>query len=58
MVKSGTNAERLAKFAGFTDGLQVIEGQATAHVCRNGSCTDSTTDTETMVNKIMGKRDR
>jgi len=35
--------------------LQVIEGQATAHVCRNGSCTDSTSDTQTMVNKILGK---
>jgi len=56
IVKSDTNAERLAKFAGYTDGLQVIAGQATAHVCRNGSCTDSTTDTQTMVNKIMGKQ--
>jgi len=55
IVKSDTNAERLAKFAGYTDGLQVIEGQATAHVCRNGSCTDTTTDTQTMVDKIMGK---
>ncbi len=55
MVKSGVNAQRLAKFAGFTDGLQVLEGQATAHVCRNGSCTDSTTDTRIMVNKILGK---
>jgi uncharacterized protein YyaL (SSP411 family) len=56
IVKSDTNAERLAKFAGYTDGLQVIEGQATAHVCRNGSCTDTTTDPQTMVDKIMGKR--
>ena len=56
IVKSDNNAERLAKFAGYTDGLQVIEGQATAHVCRNGSCTDSTTDTQTMVNKIIGKQ--
>ena len=55
IVKSDQNAERLAKFAGYTDGLQVIAGRATAHVCRNGSCTDSTTDTQTMVNKIMGK---
>jgi uncharacterized protein YyaL (SSP411 family) len=56
IVKSGANAERLAKFAGYTDGLQVIEGQATAHVCRDGSCTDSTSDTQTMVNKILGKQ--
>jgi uncharacterized protein YyaL (SSP411 family) len=58
IVKSETNADRLAKFAGYTDGLQVIEGQATAHVCRNGSCTDSTTDTQTMVDKIMGKQSK
>ncbi len=55
ILKSDTNAERLAKFAAYTDGLQVIEGQATAHVCRNGSCADSTSDTQTMVNKILGK---
>jgi uncharacterized protein YyaL (SSP411 family) len=55
IVKSDKNAERLAKFAGFTDGLQVIEGQATAHVCRDGACTDSTTDTQIMLDKILGK---
>ena len=56
MVKSDQNAERLAKFAGYTDGLEVIKGQAIAHVCRNGSCTGSTTDTQTMVDKILGKK--
>lgn len=55
IVKSDQNAERLAKFAGYTDGLQVIEGKATAHVCRNGSCTDSTSDTQVMLDKILGK---
>ncbi|MBT8367383.1 MAG: thioredoxin domain-containing protein [Deltaproteobacteria bacterium] len=56
IVKSDQNAERLAKFAGYTDGLQVIEGQATAHVCRNGSCTDSTTESQTMVDRILGRK--
>jgi uncharacterized protein YyaL (SSP411 family) len=56
IVKSDTNAERLANFAGYTDGLQVLAGRATAHVCRNGACTDSTTDTQTMVDKILGKQ--
>ena len=56
IVKSDENAARLAQFAGFTDGLQIIEGQATAHVCRNGSCTDSTTDTQVMVDRILGKQ--
>jgi uncharacterized protein YyaL (SSP411 family) len=55
IVKSDQNAQRLARFAGYTDGLQVIEGQATAHVCRNGSCTDSTTDTQIMLDRILGK---
>ena len=56
MVKSAQNAGRLAKFAGYTDGLQVIEDQATAHVCRNGACTDSTTESQVMVDKILGKK--
>jgi uncharacterized protein YyaL (SSP411 family) len=56
LVKSDNNAKRLAKFATFTDGLQVIEGKATAHICRNGSCTGSTTDTKTMLDKILGNR--
>ncbi len=55
IVKSEQNAERLNKFAGYTDGLEVIEGKATAHVCRNGSCTGSTTDTQTMLDKLIGK---
>jgi uncharacterized protein YyaL (SSP411 family) len=55
IVKSDHNAEQLAKFAGYTDGLQVIEGKATAHVCRNGSCTDSTTDTQIMLDRILGR---
>ena len=53
IVKSDQNAAQLAKFAGYTDGLQVIEGKATAHVCRNGSCTDSTTESQTMVDRIL-----
>jgi uncharacterized protein YyaL (SSP411 family) len=56
MVKSEQNAARLNKFAGYTDGLEVIEGKATAHVCRNGSCTGSTTDTQTMLDKILAKQ--
>jgi uncharacterized protein YyaL (SSP411 family) len=55
IVKTEQNAEQLNKFAGYTDGLEVIGGQATAHVCRNGSCTGSTTDTQTMLAKILGK---
>ena len=55
MVKSDQNAKRLAKFSGFTDRLQVIEGQATAHVCRGGACTDATSDSRIMLDKLLGK---
>jgi len=56
VVKTDQNSERLAKFAGYTDGLQVVEGKATAHLCRNGSCTGSTTDTPTLLGKILGEQ--
>ncbi len=56
IVKSDQNAQRLAKFAGYTDGLQVVEGQATAHVCRGGACTDSTSDSRIMLDRVLGKK--
>jgi hypothetical protein len=56
LFKSDQNAERLAKFAGYTDGLQVIAEKATAHLCRNGSCTGSTSDEEGMRDRILGKK--
>jgi uncharacterized protein YyaL (SSP411 family) len=56
LVKSEQNAMRLAKFAGFTDGLQVIEGKATAYMCRNGSCTGSTTNLQAMMEGILGNQ--
>ena len=56
IFKSDRNAERLAKFAGYTDGLQLIQGQATAHVCSGGACRDSTTDVQSMMDRILGKK--
>jgi uncharacterized protein YyaL (SSP411 family) len=55
IFKSEQNAEQLNKFAGYTDGLEVVKGKAMAHICRNGSCTGSTTDTQTMLDTILGK---
>ena len=55
LVKSDQNAERLAKFAGFTDGLQVVKGKTTAHMCKNGACEDSTTDIQAAVDHILKK---
>ena len=55
IFKTEQNAEQLNKFAGYTDGLEVVKGKAMAHICRNGSCTGSTADTQTMLEKILGK---
>jgi len=56
LVKSDQNADRLTRFAGFTDGLAVIKGEATAHLCKNGSCTGSSSDMKTVINQILDKR--
>jgi uncharacterized protein YyaL (SSP411 family) len=53
LVKSDQNAERLSKFAGFTDGLQVVRGQTTAHMCKNGACKDSTSDMQAVLAHIL-----
>jgi len=53
LVKSDQNAERLNKFAGFTDGLQVVKGKTTAHLCRDGSCTGSSSDVKTVLDHIL-----
>ena len=55
-VKSNQNAERLAKFAGYTDGLQLAKGTATAHVCKGFACKEPTSDIQTMVERILGKK--
>ena len=34
LIKSDQNADRLTRFAGFTDGLEVIKGETTAHLCQ------------------------
>jgi uncharacterized protein YyaL (SSP411 family) len=56
LVKSNQNAERLAKFAGYTDGLQLVKGKATAHVCKGFACKEPTSDVQTMVAHLLGKK--
>jgi hypothetical protein len=56
LVKSSRNAEQLSGVAGFTDGLDVIEGRATAYICKDGACRDSTTDVETMLQRVQGEK--
>ncbi len=55
LVKSGQNAQQLAGVAGFTDGLDVIDGKATAYICKGGSCQDSATDVDAMLKKLLRK---
>ncbi|MDX1708053.1 MAG: thioredoxin domain-containing protein [Desulfobacterales bacterium] len=56
LVKSDQNAERLAKFAGFTDGLQLAQGKATAHICKGFACKEPTSDIQEMVDRLLGKQ--
>jgi hypothetical protein len=55
LVKSSRNAEHLAEVAGFTDGLDVIEGKATAYICKGGACRESTSDVDKMLARVQGK---
>ena len=55
LVKSNHNAKHLSGLAGYTDGLQVAQGKATAHICRGNSCKESTTDVLEMIRQITGK---
>ncbi len=56
LVKSDQNAERLAKFAGFTDGLELSQGKATAHICKGFACKQPTSDVQEMVDRLVGKK--
>ncbi len=55
LIKSDKNAERLSRFAGFTDGLQVVRGKTTAHMCKNGACKESTSDMQAVLTHILKK---
>ena len=52
LLKSDENADRLAKFAGFTDGLQVVGQQATAHLCKGFACKDQTSDADNLIKQL------
>jgi uncharacterized protein YyaL (SSP411 family) len=56
LVKSDQNAARLAKFAGYTDGLQLVKGKATAHVCKGFACKEPTSDVQVMVEHLLRKK--
>ena len=56
LVKSDRNAEQLAGISEFTAGLDLIDGKATAHICRGASCRESTTDVGSMLKQILEKK--
>ena len=53
LFKTDEPDQALSQIAGFTDGLQVVQGKATAHVCKGFNCKEPTTDLETMVKKVL-----
>jgi hypothetical protein len=55
-LKSADNASQLARFAGYTDGLQVVQGQTAAHLCHGAACQESVTDLQAMLDRILGKK--
>jgi hypothetical protein len=55
-LKSDDNASRLAQFAGYTDGLQVVQGQTATHLCVGAACKESITDVQGMIDRILGKK--
>jgi len=54
LLKSDQHGSKLSEISGFVDGIQVIEGKTTAHVCKGFSCKEPTTDLESMVKKVLG----
>ncbi|KPJ77551.1 MAG: thioredoxin [Deltaproteobacteria bacterium SG8_13] len=55
-VKTSSNAEQLSRVAGYTDGLDVVRGKATAYICKDGACQDSTTDVNQMLKQMLARR--
>ena len=55
LFKSGENAARLARLAGYTDGLDVVQGRTAAHLCVGASCKESVTNVDDLIARIAGK---
>ena len=56
MLKSEKTAGQLAGLAGYTDGLQLIQGRATAHVCKGFACRKPVSDENALLEMISGSR--
>ncbi len=55
LLKSDRNGEALGRLAGFTSGLTVEKGLATAHICVGSNCKNSTTEVDTMLVHLLKK---
>jgi hypothetical protein len=55
-LKSGDNASQLARFAGYTDGLQVAQGKTAAHLCVGSACKESVTDVQGLIDRLLGRK--
>jgi len=58
LFKSEENAARLARVAGFTDGLAVARGGTTAHLCVGGSCRGEERDLEALLRRLQAPAER
>jgi len=56
-LKSGDNASQLARFAGYTDGLQLVQDKTAAHLCVGSACKESVTDMQGLIDRLLGKPD-
>jgi len=54
VFKSEQNAERISRFAPYTEPLQVPEDTVTAHVCSNGACSLSIDSAEALARQLRG----
>jgi uncharacterized protein YyaL (SSP411 family) len=55
VLKSDQNAGRLARFAGYTDGLEYVQGRSAAHLCEGGACHESVTGAERLIDRLLSK---
>jgi uncharacterized protein YyaL (SSP411 family) len=57
LLKSEENAPRLARVAGFTDGLDVVKGRTAAHLCEGANCKESVTDMDELIARLSHRTD-
>jgi uncharacterized protein YyaL (SSP411 family) len=53
LLKSKENADRLTRFAGYTDRLQIVGNKTVAHICKDGACRDSMTDISKILEQLQ-----